>query len=382
MKIAIIQPRITYYVGGAERVAIRHAEYLSKIDGNKVDVFTVRPPHSGYTEMYKIIDRGRGLSVIEKEVPNRYRYIYDVEPGADQSRWDAETILFNNLVYEDIKNGGYDVVLSYYIGDSLFKDLSTPNIVYLGGYPRGRIPMYTAFLNFCDATISNSKNVRGMWADDIKDSGVALNYVLGKGADIFKATDEIRNIQEGHLVFAGRLIERKGVKLLINVLGKIKKQFPDIKLYILGDGPQRKKLVDLVAKLKLKKNVVFTGAVDNVQDYFANSAACIFPSLEGEGLMTVVAEAMMSGACVITSKDMGSEEIIDNNITGILTRAGDEEELRDAIINILSDPGKREEISRKSLAFAEKNLSWAIVANQLDNILKEVIARFSAEAQI
>lgn len=368
MRIAIIQPRVSYYVGGGEKVALRHAEYLSRIEGNKVDLFTVKPPVGDYSPIYSSID-GDHLNIIEKEIPVGGRHIYDIEPGSgNQDRWDDESILFNNLVHDEITEGEYDVVLSYYIIDGDFSDLIVPNVVYLGGCPRERNPEYAELLKKRNATISNSKNVRLMWNDDIVASGVQDNYILPKGADVFNELVKKDDI----IVFAGRLIERKGVDDLVNAFSRLGGKS---KLLILGDGPQKGELENLVNVLGLEDKVIFKGSVNNVQEYFAKSRLCVFPSKEGEGLMTVVAEAMMVGACVITTTGQGSEEIIKHKETGILISPNDTNILSNSMSDLLSKPEEIKRIGKNAKKYATDRLTWEKVVNHLNVILNNVVDR-------
>lgn len=381
MKIAIINPRISYYVGGGEMVSLRHAEYLSKIEGNTVNVFTIKPVHKDYSQMYKIKKSNNNLQFTELEIPKKYKYIYNTEPGQDQNRWDSESILFNNMVHDEINNEKYDIVLSYYVHDAMFNDLKIPNVVYFGGFPRKRIPMYTAFLNFCDATISNSKNVRKLWNNDISDAMVKHNFIIPKGADTICKNEAEKNNNNKKIVFAGRLIERKGIRELVKVFKNVNEKINDTQLFIIGHGPLKRELKDMVKEFQLKDSVIFTGTINNVQDYFINSDLCIFPSLEGEGLMTVVAEAMMAGVCIITTKGMGNEEIIKHLHTGILVEPGNNKELEKNILKYLDNKSLRKEIGNNAKEFAVKNFSWKIVANKLDKILKEVINSFDKDVR-
>ncbi len=329
--------------------------------------------------MYFTREQNSSLTFIEKTIPHKRKDIYDVQPGTDQIRWDKESIMFNELVHQDIMVDKYDIVLSYYIVDALFKNPYIPNVVYLGGYPRKRIPLYTAFLTSCDAVIFNSLNVKKMWSQDLADSGLISNYILAKGSDKPKRSKKKSSTQK--IVFAGRLIKRKGVEQLVNVFKNVSKKIPNTKLYIVGDGPEKSNLEKLVRNINLEDKVEFTGSINDTQNYFVDADLCVFPSLEGEGLMTVVAEAMMSGSCVITSNRMGNEEMVKHGKTGILVTPGSEEELEDAISECLSKPKLCSDMGRSALKFAKENLAWEGVAKQLDGILREIKGTFKEITQ-
>ncbi len=365
MKIAIIQPRASYYVGGGEKVSLRHAVHLSKIEGNSVDFFTIKPVDNKYSPIYHDLKNSK-VNVFEKNVADEFIDIYNIEPGLNQERWDRESIMFKDLILEDVLFNGYDVVISYYVGDVLIKNTKTSNVVYLGGHSRENIAWQGKVLNYCIATISNSENVQMMWKNEISNARVKFNYILPKGVDNFSSSD----VNKKDIVFAGRLIKRKGVDILIRVFSEL--NFSG-KLYILGEGPQRRELIVLAKKLGVQDRVIFMGPVSNVEEYFSRALICCFPSREGEGLMTVVAEAMMSGSCVVTTRGHGSEEIIDNNKTGILVEPNSIDALSVAMNDLLSNSSKVNEIGNNARKYAKNNFSWNKVVSKLDNILKEVI---------
>ena len=76
----------------------------------------------------------------------------------------------------------------------------------------------------------------------------------------FKKIQAVPKSKESYdIIFAGRLIKEKNIKLLINAVALIKKQLPSIKCLIVGDGPDKKNLEQQVKKLDLEKNIHFPG---------------------------------------------------------------------------------------------------------------------------
>ncbi|MDO8609266.1 MAG: glycosyltransferase family 4 protein [bacterium] len=381
MKISILQPRVSYYIGGSEKVALKHAEVLSKIQGNIVTLYTIKPIDGKYSPFFeKLINNSPRVKIIELEVPQKYNFIYEEEPELNQSRWDRETILFSLLVYNKLIEQRADIVLSYYIADAVFRNLNIPNVVYFGGHPKDEIEIYNAFLSFCDATISNSKNVQNMWIKKIQKNKISLNYILPKGAEILESSKKIFNNDDINLVFAGRLIQGKGVEILIEVFEKLIKNHPKAKLWILGDGPEKNTLMKQVSLYGLNGSIIFCGFIENIQDYFQSATICVFPSVHGtphrEGLMTVVVEAMAVGACVVTSEGMGSEELIENKKNGILIKSIDTNSLYKTLEDLISDPEKRRKIGHEAFIYVSENLSWQKVGEELNRILKDVITAF------
>lgn len=375
MKIVIIQPRVSYYIGGSEKITLKHAEILSSLH-NEIVLFTVKPLDGKYSDVYKsFIDSNKNIKIFEIDILKKYSFIYDEEPETNQSRWDRETILFSLLTHDKVKENKPDLVLSYYLVDSVFRNLEIPNVVYLGGHPEKEIEIYNAFLTFCDATISNSKNVKKMWEEKLLKNNVPLNYIVPKGSEKPKILNSV--FEKGvNIVFAGRLIPGKGIENLVESFSEVLKKYPEAKLWILGDGPEKENIEKQVLKLKVNQNVNFCGFVDNVQDYFYSSTLCVFPSVFKEGLMTVVAEAMSVGACVVTSSDRGNEELIENGESGVLTPPGDNKILTETILELLDNKDEIVRLGKNAEKFVLENLSWKNVGEKLNNILSDVVSNF------
>lgn len=375
MNITVIQPRVSYFVGGSEKVALKHMEVLFKKGHHQITLYTVKPVDGKYSPFYiHFRENFPNIITLELEIPSNYKYIYDELPETTQSRWDREAILFSNIVHPALLGSESDVVMYYYIVDSVFRALDIPSIVYLGGHPEGEIEIYNAFLSFCDATVSNSKNVKRMWEDKLKKNNVPLNYIVNKGAEIpLKVSNPFKS--EGpHIVFAGRLIKGKGVDVLIESFAKLNTSFPDAKLWVLGNGLEKQSYVERVQNLGLAETILFPGTVENVFDYFKYATLCVFPSTRMEGLMTTVIEAMSVGACVITTKNIGNEELIEDQRTGILVEANNVHALHDTLVTLLQNQSLREKLGREAQMHVAEHHTWERIGTQLENILQEVVA--------
>lgn len=112
------------------------------------------------------------------------------------------------------------------------------------------------------------------------------------------------------IVTVGRLAEQKGQWHLIRALNKVKKEIPDVKLIILGEGELEDYLKKLVNDYKLTENVHFLGFQKNPFKYITKSDMYVFPSLY-EGFPNALAEGMVCGLPVISSDcESGPREIL------------------------------------------------------------------------
>jgi len=111
-----------------------------------------------------------------------------------------------------------------------------------------------------------------------------------------------------------------------------------ISLVLLGDGPEKEKLVSFVHDNGLVESVHFVGSVNNVQDYYSAAKLLVHASIAGEGLPTVILEAMACGTPVVaTDSSVGPKEIIGNNEYGLLCGVRDSEGMARNINSLLND---------------------------------------------
>lgn len=186
--------------------------------------------------------------------------------------------------------------------------------------------------------------------------GITVAGAVPMGVDIDAITTEIgvRRTVPGRIVLVGRLVEKKGVDVLLRALA----QLPDGTLQVIGDGPSRAALEELTATLGLSDRVEFLGQQPrkNVLATLATAAIVALPSKVGEGgdtdgVPVVLGEAMASGVPVVTSDAGGLSEHVEDGVNGRLVAAGSVDELREALRDMLADP---EAAERRALAARER----------------------------
>ena len=135
---------------------------------------------------------------------------------------------------------------------------------------------------------------------------------------------------EPYLLYYGRLAEEKGIEVLIKAMVLIDKE---IKLKIIGAGPDFKKIKNLIEKLKLSEKIEMLGPKygEELDNYIVNSQAVIVPSIWPENFPYVVLEAMSAGKPVIASAIGGLKEMIADGGNGFLFKPGDAKSLALAI---------------------------------------------------
>jgi L-malate glycosyltransferase len=127
--------------------------------------------------------------------------------------------------------------------------------------------------------------------------------VIPNGISI-QQIDSIQSCETGpDLIFTGRLIREKKADLLIGALARVKEEIPDISCAIIGDGPERARLVSLSEEYGLVKNVRLTGFLKNNDDVISmmkSSKVFVSPSVR-EGFGIAALEALACGLPVVTT---------------------------------------------------------------------------------
>ena len=188
------------------------------------------------------------------------------------------------------------------------------------------------------------------------------------------------NIKSPFLLFVGRLVEKKGVKYLIDAMPEVIQKYPETKLLIVGSGSLENELKNQVKNLNLEKNIIFTGAIPNneLPRYYATADIFIGPSIvaesgDAEGFGLVFAEALMSKTCVISSNLKTISDIVKNEITGLQVNVKNKEEFSNTMITLIGNKEKREKLAENGCNFVKNNFSWDIITDKYYKLLDKIV---------
>lgn len=217
------------------------------------------------------------------------------------------------------------------------------------------------FLNFmftqCDIVLAPSK----MLVEELNTNGFKKpisylpNGVILKPPKLLsdKAKNALKKkygLKEKVVLHFGRLSHEKNVDVLLKSFQLLTKKHQDVSLLIIGDGPSKSKLVQLAKKLRIEKQVVFTGFMEHqtlissgilsLGDIFATASTM-------ENNPMAVLEAMMFGLPIVGVKQAGLIELISSN--GFLVKPGDIKEMAEKEEKILFDEKLSTQMREKSL---------------------------------
>jgi 1,2-diacylglycerol 3-alpha-glucosyltransferase len=218
-------------------------------------------------------------------------------------------IVFTNHTRYDLLTQAYLPLLPDTIGEAALK-------AYLS-------PFYRA----CDLVIIPSPSMRPVL---VKHFGLVSQVeVIPNGLDLSPYHAHIEPVDRSQfgfsskdivMIYVGRLSPEKNLSLLLRAFYGVTNTFDNLRLLVVGDGPERENLESQVKHMLIQDRVFFTGMVDHEQIplYLKTSDLFVTPSsAETFGLSTV--EAMAAGLPVLGIDAPGTADIIEDGITGLIT---------------------------------------------------------------
>ncbi|MFC1676511.1 glycosyltransferase family 4 protein [Planctomycetota bacterium] len=187
------------------------------------------------------------------------------------------------------------------------------------------------------------------------------------------------NISESRIddliIAVGRLVQKKGFINLLKALALVVKQKPSCKLMIVGDGPERKRLTELVLEQGIGDYVQFLGwlNINETQRFIRRAAIVTVPSIiaddgDRDGVPNVILEAFVGKVPVIASALESISEIVKDEETGLLVRPGNISELALTIQRLLDDKNLRRRLSQKAYEMIKQHFNSSDNIKQLSEL--------------
>ena len=231
-----------------------------------------------------------------------------------------------------------------------------------------------------DALVANSQGLKRL-AEDFYDKKDIL--IIPNGADVRAFSENTEKDAEKssdgrslcRLLFASRLIERKGLQDILPQLNDVIKSCSDsgvkLVLDVVGDGPYREKLETIVKEQRLEGNVVFHGqkSKEQLPAYYSQADIFLFPSRK-EGMSNAVLEAMSYGLPIIMTPCQGSDELIDGN--GYVIEA---KEFGNKIKDLVLNRDSCSKMGRRSTQLIEDVFSWRNTSDSYLKLFHDIVSR-------
>ena len=152
-----------------------------------------------------------------------------------------------------------------------------------------------------------------------------------------------------HLISVGRLAPVKGYPVLLDAVASLATQGRNIRLTLVGEGPEGSRLAEQARRLGIADKVVFVGwkTQTELQDLYRKSDICVLSSF-AEGIPVVFMEAMALGVPCVAPHIAGIPELVRHGIEGLLVTPANVEELAAAISEMIDKPAMRRQMALSS----------------------------------
>lgn len=178
------------------------------------------------------------------------------------------------------------------------------------------------------------------------------------------------------VAYAGRLVPKKGVNVLISSMVQIRRHVPDARLLVVGDGPERSRLFDLANELGIGAAVDFVGHMDmpSMEKALVDAWVQVVPSVWEEPFGLVAAESMLRGTAVVASSSGGLTEQVIEGETGYLVPRGNARALAKAVVPILSNRDHAEALGKAGRRHALANFTFSRHVDQVEKIFDSLVS--------
>ncbi len=369
MKIAIYQPRVSYYVGGAEIIALEHAKFLA-LNKHRVTIITTRAAFIRKSRyFYSFCKANKEIKIDYIKVPKYLDWIYKKQAGTDWERWDLESLFLSGLTTPYFTNNKFDIIAVHNFLDALSIPMYKNVVVHLHGYPQQFNYLHKLGKYFCGNYIAVSKYVKKQWEQTLRLKNI---FVVTNGIEsqLFIPKSQIRKIYD--VLYVGRFIPIKGINFLIQAISNL--DIPDLKVAIVGVGPEKNTLILLAKKLGILNKITFLGYVSNQKlvDVYNSSKMVVLPSYDREGILTTMLEASSCSIPVITTTACSMKEFLKHKNNGILVRAKNVRDISQAIELLYKDEKLRLKLGQKARRDIIRQWDWRIKIKDLERIYEKI----------
>lgn len=203
--------------------------------------------------------------------------------------------------------------------------------------------------------------------------------LLPNGVDLGHFNPDVKPFEEYrdgklNILFVGRIERRKGLNYLIRAYERIKPDYPDIRLIVVGPGGRlRNKYRNYVTRRHIP-DVVFTGhsSHEDLPRYYQTADIFCTPATSCESFGIILLEAMAVGKPIIASENEGYRRVLAHGEEGLLTPPRRVNELAEALKTLLDDDALRRRMGEKGMLKA-KQYSWETLSRQIADFYTRIL---------
>ncbi len=259
---------------------------------------------------------------------------------------------------------------------------------YFSGVSQRVVKFFTLF--YCDQTISElvvpTKKTYDLFKEKYKverniyivPTGIEVESFYREKFDkkeIYDLKQKLNiNRKDFVLLFVGRLSSEKNIEYLIEAQRSLVKKYNNIKLIIVGDGPDQEKLKQLAIKKDCQNNIVFTGKIPLIDmPYYYQMANISVTASKSETQGLTVIESLAASVPVVCIKDESFSNIIVDDLNGYMYET--KKEYRNIILDLFSNKSKLQRLSKQA-RISSNDHSSSNYANKILDVYKIAIDNY------
>jgi glycosyltransferase involved in cell wall biosynthesis len=392
--------------GGMEIHTKIVCEELAKLG---VDIHLIAPSYDG--KEHNLVENGINIHYVTASQP-RFLWSPQWSKGAYEKFIELDK-KFRFDVFHSMASGGIPFLIHI-----LFKKSAIKKILTLHGTPIDEIKSFVSVFkgnkssrNFlriifslifhslthpilfilyrnCDVIIATSKpQIKNIKKTLMINSKKIVLIQNGINTDLFspknrdgKLEEKLRkNSREKILFWVGRMDKQKGIQVAINGMKYILSEFPETKLYIMGDKEgYYKEIKKMIIELSLSKNIIFLDSVsyEQLPKYINICNIYVHPTLRDEAAPLVIPQAIACGKPVVASNIGGIPDVILNGVNGYVFEPGNAIQFSNYVNKIISDDKLSNLMGHSARKIAIKNFSSVVMTKKLLEVYKNKYNNF------
>jgi len=319
------------------------------------------------------------------------------------------SVLFVPLILKAVKRANYDVVISMYhpthlatfAGLLIARVLKLPLLVkvhdlvseaddpnfFRRTYKEAVFRLYSTFLRKGDIFLVPSVEWMSLLAKlyGVDEKRIIL-FPNGVNAAKFKPNADCKSLEselgledKKVVLYMGRISRIRALDCLVKALPSVVREEPEVRLVLIGEGEEKKRLADLSKNLGVDKFVLFLNEVDHdaIVRYICLADVAVGPLIAlpvTVGTQPIkVLEYMACGKPVVSCYGGASKSLVIDGYNGLLIGSGNVEELGSAILRLLKDDGLAEKLGLNARRHIECYHDWNVITDRLDKMLSKIV---------
>ena len=347
------------------------------------------------TESLGMMARGHQVTLLTPEKARIYQVAQDMGVPVIAMPFEKKRIKGIKAIKQWIIENKPDVINTHSSIDSWLVGLSQPfekrvpvvRTRHISAPLPKSITTRWLYLNAADRVATTGERLRQSMIKDLKadpehfisvPTGIDLQrYSIEQAADPVATRGQL-GIPESALVIciAATIRSWKGHSYMLEAFSELAKQYPELYLLIVGDGPMRDATEKQAAETGFNERIIMTGHSDRIEDMLAVADLFALPSWANEGVPQAIMQAMAMQLPVVSTTVGAIDEAVIDGDTGFLIEPKNSSALAAALKRLIDSPEQRKKFGQAGRLRIENNYSSKHMVDAMESVFSQAIANF------